>query len=58
MKFLGFDVTFAFEAVSDVYHLMKAYKKMTSKKGKKEKEKVAKAVESVVEEATEGAIDG
>ena len=59
MKFLGFDVTFAYNAVSDVYHLMKAYKKMsTKKKDKNKKEEILKETEiddsEIEEEKREG----
>ena len=53
MKFLGFDISFAYDCIKDIYFLMKSVKKLQDKK----KKKVGPDQEVVQEEVKENEFD-
>ena len=58
MKIFGFDLTFAYECVCDVYNLLSAYKQMQDKKIKRLQEKAENVETATIDESVEeGAID-
>lgn len=54
MKIFGFDISFAYECITDLFNLMSAYKEMTDKKVNRLKEKVAETAETVESVEVEG----